>query len=102
MFAACVENAWIAHNTAGYDEKKRKDFHDGMMVQMRNGAVLCLLSTRPPSRIGNIAGGFLITGSVLFPSMLFYTRITDDTRFPGLQGIGGVSSLVGLFALIFS
>ena len=102
MFAAVCENAWIAHSTSQYDEKKRKDFYDGMMVQMRNGIVLCLLSTRPASRVRNFAGGLLITGSVVFPSMLFYTRITDDNRFPGIQGFGGVSNLIGLFALIFS
>ena len=62
---------------------------------MLNGLGLMLIGLRAKKGMKmHIPGTFMLTGSVLFPGMIFYSRLYDDRRFLKLVMIGGSSSVI--------
>ena len=66
---------------------------------MLNGIGMCLLSMRQ-SKLRVIPLSLLATGSVLFPGMIFYSRIYEDRRYIKLVMIGGSASVLGWACMI--
>merc|ERR1712146_579498 len=97
-----LENAWTAHSRMKFDEKDRVALNNAVHIQMLNGIGLCLLASRPAAGIPKLVpASLLFTGSVLFPGMIFYSRIFDDKRFTKLVMVGGSSSVLAWFVMMF-
>ena len=89
-----LENAWTAHGISEYTEKDKVALNNAVHIQMLNGLGLCMLSMRK-SKLRALPGGLLLTGSILFPGMIFYSRIYDDRRYIKLVMVGGSCSVIG-------
>ena len=89
-----VENAWTAHSTMKFTEKDKVALANAVHIQMLNGVGMCLLSMRK-SKIRGVPAALLASGSVLFPGMIFYSRIYDDRRYIKLVMVGGSCSVLG-------
>ena len=98
--AGILENAWTAHSQLKFSEKDQIALNNAVRIQLVNGMGLCLLSSRK-SKLRSIPAMFLATGSVLFPGMIFYSKIYDDRRFIKLVMVGGSSSVLGWFFMTF-
>ena len=68
---------------------------------MLNGIGLCLLSGRKVAKAKILPGSLLIAGSILFPGIIFYSKIYNDKRYTKFVMIGGSASVLGwLFMVI--
>ena len=94
-----VENAYTAHTKMNLNEKDKIALDNAVHIQMLNGLGLCLLGMRK-TRLHVIPGTFLLTGSILFPGIIFYSRIYDDRRFMKLVMVGGTCSVFGWLAMV--
>ena len=60
---------------------------------------MCLLSTRK-SNIRMLPASLLLTGSVLFPGVIFYSKIYNDKSFIKLVMVGGSCTTAGWIAMM--
>eukprot|EP00355_Strombidium_rassoulzadegani_P002438 CAMPEP_0168611048 /NCGR_PEP_ID=MMETSP0449_2-20121227/2133_1 /TAXON_ID=1082188 /ORGANISM="Strombidium rassoulzadegani, Strain ras09" /LENGTH=109 /DNA_ID=CAMNT_0008651435 /DNA_START=1 /DNA_END=327 /DNA_ORIENTATION=- len=89
-----LENAYTAHTQTKYTEKDKVALNNAVHIQMLNGLGVCMLSMRQ-SRFRMLPGSLLITGSILFPGMIFYSRIYEDKSYMKLVMVGGTCSIAG-------
>lgn len=95
-----LENAYTAHTRTAYNEKDKVALDNAVRIQLLNGMGLMLLSLKAKKGVlMHIPGAFIFTGSVLFPGMIFYSRIYDDKRFVKLVMVGGSSTVLGWAAM---
>lgn len=67
---------------------------------MLNGLGLMLIGLRAKKTSAkHIPGALLMTGSVLFPGMIFYSRLYNDKRYIRLVMVGGSCSVLGWAAM---
>ena len=98
-----VENAWTAHSGLAKTKKDETALANAVHIQMLNGIGLCLLSMRKSKFYFRIApASLLITGSILFPGMIFYSRVYDDRRYLKLVMVGGTCSVAGWAFMMFT
>ena len=95
-----AENAWTAHGASRFGPKDMIALNNAVHIQMLNGIGLCLLSLRKANKIRMLPASLLCTGSVLFPGMIFYSRIYEDKRYVKLVMVGGTCSILGWVAMM--
>ena len=67
---------------------------------MLNGLGLMLIGLRAKKGFkAHIPGSLMLTGSVLFPGMIFYSRLYEDKRFLKLVMVGGSSTTIAWAAM---
>ena len=69
---------------------------------MLNGLGLCLLAGRKSPKISILPASVLTIGSVLFPGVIFYSKIYNDRSYNKLIMIGGSASVLGWFLMILA
>ena len=69
---------------------------------MLNGIGLCLLAGRKASKVKILPASLLVSGSILFPGMIFYSRIYDDKRYIKFVMVGGSASVLGWLFMVLA
>jgi len=75
-------------------------FQTGVQYQMYHSLALLLVAVifeRFPNKFTRLAGGFFITGIVLFSGSLYILTLLKATETVGLNGVGIVTPFGGLF-----
>ena len=96
--SSVASSAYIQHSPKLW-EADRNALKNAQQIQMLNGLGLCLLGTRK-SAFTFLPVTFLLSGSVLFPGIIFYSRIYKDTRFNWLIPYGGGASILGWLFMV--
>ena len=85
-----------------FTEKDKIALNNAVHIQMLNGIGLCLLAGRKSSKVKILPASFLFIGSILFPGMIFYSRIYDDRTYIKLVMIGGSASVLGWIFMVIA
>ena len=97
-----LENAYTAHTRTQYSDKDKSALDNAVRIQLVNGIGLMLLSMKAgKGRLVHLPGALLLSGSTLFPWMIFYSRMYNDYQFIKLVMIGGSSTTLAWAAMAF-